>query len=324
MVAMLWADDRYRGAHGIGRYASEVLSRLGNSWTSLGLSGKPGSPLDPAQRLPAERGDLVYSPGYAGFFSRRRQILTVHDLIHLKTPWPGRAKYLAYYGSVVRPAIDRAGVVLTVSETSRAAIREWLGNERVEVVNAGIGCSDAFRVDGGADVSDQPYIQYVGNLRRHKNVDVVLRALATITDVRIRLLLPASEIDEARARIDALGLSARAEAVSGLSDVALAASYRGARATVMPSTLEGFGLPALESIQCGTPVIYWKGCTAVSETVGDRGIAVDDAADVRAWATAIGRLVAEPRRVEPPAPDAYSWDRTAASVRRVLQESGSA
>lgn len=323
MTLQLWVDDRYRGSHGIGRYAAEVLGRLDLAWTRLPVAGKPGRPRDAFQRLRIPRNDVLYSPGYAGFVSRRRQVLTVHDLIHLQTAWPGRAKYLAYYLSVVRPAIRRAGVVLTVSETSRDAIRHWLDDDRVEVVNAGIGSSAAFTADGPRAESDRPYAMYVGNLRSHKNVDVVLRALAVTEGVDLRMLVPVAEAERARARTAQLGLASRVTVLHGLGDEELAGLYRGAVATVVPSTLEGFGLPALESIQCATPVLYWEGCASVRETVGDRGVAVDDAHDVHAWARAL-RTAGASGRVVPPGPREYSWEQTAATVAQVLRTAGAA
>ncbi|MFH8252162.1 glycosyltransferase family 4 protein [Microbacterium sp. B2969] len=312
-------DDRYRGAHGIGRYASEVLPRLALTWQPLGLGGSPYTPLDAFRPLPAlGRDELVYSPGYGALTRARRQILTIHDLIQLQLPWPGRAKFSAYYAGPVRHAVRKAGVVLTVSETSARAIREWLRDDAVEVVNAGNGCSDAFRPDGAAETSVDPHLLFVGNMRRHKNLDVVLRALVAAPAVRLAAVIPEPEAPAVRSRAAALGVGARVTVLHGIDDDRLAALYRGAAATVMPSTLEGFGLPALESISCGVPVVYWRGCEAVAEIVGDRGWAVDGAHDVDEWATALETAVSTGRRVEPPPVGVYDWHSVGAAVSDVL------
>lgn len=315
----LYVDDRYRGSHGIGRYAHEVTSRLGLPWSPLGLAGAPADPLDFTRRLPiAQRDGLIYSPGYGALLSARKQILTVHDLIHLKVDWPGRAKYLAYYNGPVRRVARRAGLLLTVSETSKLELQEWIRDDDVEVVNAGNGCSDAFRPEGRVH-DGAPYVLYVGNLRKHKNLDTVLRAAAGLPEVELRAVLPKAEIPLARRKCAELGNLARVHFEHGLLDEELAALYRGAIATLMPSTLEGFGLPALESIMCGTPVLYWIGCAAVRETVGDRGSWVSDAADADAWRDLIAEFLADPRRVAPPEPEEYSWARAAASVTATLE-----
>lgn len=320
-ASRLWIDDRYRGAHGIGRYAQEVTRRLTLPWSPLGLDGAPARPLDFLRRLsPEARDGLVYSPGYGALVSARRQILTIHDLIHLQTDWPGRAKYLAYYNGVVRPVVRRNKVVLTVSETSKQAIQEWLNDDSVEVVNAGIGCSDAFTPDGPRAEAAEPYVLYVGNLRAHKNLPTVLRALAMISDVGLRAVVPSTETARLREAAELAGLPAdRLRVSAGPTDAELAALYRGASATVMPSLLEGFGLPALESIMCGTPVIHWAGCAAVAETVGSRGVSVGGVRDEAGWAEAMSRLASEPARVIPPAVTEYRWDRIASDIEAVIR-----
>jgi glycosyltransferase involved in cell wall biosynthesis len=319
-VTALFVDDRYRGAHGIGRYAGEVLPRLRPEWRPLGLDGNPHSPLDAFRSLQVvDRESVVYSPGYGALLRAPRQVLTVHDLIHLQVPWPGRLKFAAYYGGPVRRTIRRAGLVLTVSETSARAIRGWLRDDAVRVVNAGNGCSAAFRPDGPVDRSVDPYVVFVGNTRLHKNLDVVLRALALAPGVRLRTVLPENEIGDAAARASALGVAARVEWLHGIDDERLAALYRGASATVMPSTLEGFGLPALESISSGVPVIFWQGCEAVAEIVGDRGWALDSSTDAAPWAAAMTEAVSSRRRVVPPIGE-YDWDRTAALISDALEQ----
>ncbi len=315
-MAQVAIDTRWDGIAGIQRYSREVLPRLTTPWQSLGLDGDHLAPLDALRAVPRDR--LIYSPGYNAFVRAKRQLVTLHDLIQLQTPWPGRAKYLAYYRLVVRPVVRRTGVVLTVSETSKALIEEWLDDDAVQVVNAGIGCSDAFRADVAPATGD-PYLMYVGNLRAHKNVEVVLDALGRVPDARLRMLLPAREHEQAERMAAERGISARVELLAGIDDAALARHYRGAAATVMPSTLEGFGLPALESVMTGTPVLFWRGCAAVAETVGDRGRAVENATDVQEWAGAIRSALASPRRVDPPA-SGYDWDATARTIDATLGE----
>lgn len=310
----IWVDTRWEGLHGIGRYAREVCSRLTVPWRSLGLEGSPASPTGALARVPS---GLVYSPGYNAFRRAERQVLTVHDLIHLETPWPGRAKYLAYYNAIVKPVVKRSGVVITVSESSRRAIATWLNDSSVEIVNAGLGASPAFRTDVTPADAKNPYLMYVGNLREHKNITVVLDAMTRVPLSRMRMLIPANEHERARNLFAARGLSDRVELLAGLSDEQLATHYRGAAATVMPSTLEGFGLPALESVMTGTPVLYWHGCSAVAETVGTRGHAVENAHDVEEWGDAIDHAFIARDRISPPS-RVYDWNATALEVNNTL------
>jgi len=311
----IWVDTRWEGLHGIGRYAREVCSRLTVPWQPLELDGSPASPSRALVKTPP---GLVYSPGYNGFLRAERQVLTVHDLIHLETPWPGRAKYLAYYNAVVKPVVKRTGVVLTVTETSRRAISAWLRDPSVEIVNAGIGSSPAFRADVTPSEATDPYLMYVGNLRAHKNVSVVLDAMTRVPSSTLRMLVPEAEHANARRLFAERGLTDRVRLLAGISDDELASHYRGAAATVMPSTLEGFGLPALESVMTGTPVLYWRGCAAVAETVGERGRAIESAHDVDEWADVIAGALAHAQRIEPPA-QGYDWDATAQAVNATLE-----
>ncbi|MFT4234553.1 MAG: glycosyltransferase family 1 protein [Microbacterium sp.] len=302
-------DTRWDGVAGIQRYAREVLPRLETPWRPLGFSGDHLAPLDGLRKVPSV--DLIYTPGYNAFARAKRQLVTLHDVIQLQAPWPGRAKYLAYYTAIVRPVVRRTGAVMTVSETSRQAITEWLRDDSVRVVNAGNGCSAAFHPDGPR-AAGEPYLMYVGNLRTHKNVPVILDALVQVPDARLRMLLPAGEHEAARALLAARGIEQRVELLAGIDDEALAAQYRGAAATLMPSTLEGFGLPALESVMSGTPVLHWAGCAAVAEAAADRGVALDSATDAREWADAIRTALEKPQRVEPPT--GFSWDATSRTV----------
>ena len=320
----LYVDERWRGSHGIGRYATEIVARLPAGWEPLGLSG-PTSPardiLRPMPKLP--RSSVIYSPGYVAFLrSPQPQLITIYDLIHLKVDWPGRAKYLAYYYGPARHVIRRTGVVITISESSKAEITEWINDDSVRIVNAGIGCSDEFQLAGPAAPSDEPYAFYVGNMRPHKNLNVVFRALALTPGIRLRAVLPKAEIAEAERQIAAAGAMGRVEILHGVDDLELARLYRGSFATVMPSLLEGFGLPPLESMRCGTPVIYWSGCPAVAETVGNRGYAVSSAKDADEWAHMLRLALSEQRRVLPPTDPTYAWDDVASVVRDTLAEIG--
>lgn len=314
----LFVDDRYRGAHGIGRYAREVLGRLELPWRDLGLDGTPYSPLDAFRRVRGPGADdVVYSPGYGALLRAPRQVVTVHDLIQLRSAWPGRAKFLAYYNGPVRRVVRRAGVVLTVSETSAEAIRDWLRDDAVRIVNAGNGCSAAFTPEGPREAASDPYVLFVGNTRAHKNIDVLLRAAAVATGIRVRTVVPEGEAAEVRRLAAEWGVAQRVDVIVGVDDERLAELYRGAAATVMPSLLEGFGLPALESIASGTPVIHWSGCRAVAEIVGGRGWSVAEAHDAQEWAAAVVEAVGSARRVSAPV-GVYDWDRTARIVGETI------
>ena len=264
------------------------------------------------RRMSLRTGDTIYSPGFRAGISRATQILTIHDLIHLKDPVEySRAKW-AYYEFCVKPAVRSAGKVFTVSQTSSVAIREWLGDE-VEVIDVGNGCSDSFVEEGRRDNSAKGALLYVGGLHPHKNVSVLAGALRLRP--KQRLLVVTSDV--AKARTIFRDVQSQVEFRSGVSDEELASLYRGASGLLLPSTVEGFGLTALEAMKCGTPIAYWSGCSSIAEIAKGTGAAVSTAMDAEEWADAFDLLMSE--RV-PDIPDLsrYNWDYVGARVSSEL------
>jgi glycosyltransferase involved in cell wall biosynthesis len=257
----------------------------------------------------------VYSPGYNGFLRNVPQTVTVLDLIHLHGS--SAAKYKPYYNFFLKPLIKRNGHVMTISETSKADIENWLEDDSVEVINAGMGSTPEFTHDGDRFESERPYYLYVGNLREHKNVDTLMEAMRSIEGAD--LVVVSSDRAAVHEMAASHGVAGRVKSLSGVDDRELARIFRGARATVQPSTLEGFGLPALESALCGTPVVFYEGCESVREICAGGGISVSSAHKSQEWAEALESVV--PGSAFPEGlvtPGQYSWNAVARSVDGVL------
>lgn len=312
----LYVDTSRIGMHGIGRYSREVIARLDMPWTDLGQRLRRPLPLDAVnpRRMMLASDDVVYAPGFNAGLTRARQFLTIHDLIHLEVESEGSRLKTLYYDRIVKPAVKRSKLAFTVSETSQKRVEEWLDDSSVEVVNTGNGVSDAFTPNGPAWNELHHYFVYVGNLKEHKNVDVVLDALTLTED--FRLVLVTSDRDEARRRVAARGLEARVVILSSIDDQMLASIYRGSLAVVMPSTVEGFGLPAAEAIACGKPVLFWRGCASVAEIAAGHGVDLGSSKDAHEWADGLHRIAAAEFRgsaVSRP------WAAVAAIVRAALE-----
>lgn len=273
---------RYGINNGIARYAREIIPRLNIQWTALDRPLRPSAAVDVINpyraRLP--RSALLYTPGYSAGVTTCTQLLTIHDLTHLRTQY-ARLPYLkrAYYEGVVKPAVRRARHVLTVSETSAEDLRNWLDDESVTVHNAAIGCSSAFKQEGPACSFDRPYFLYVGNFKAHKNPRILFEAMVSFHDHLLVVVAADPDVADARALAEQYGLVDRLKIRTAVSDTALAALYRGADALVFPSRWEGFGLPVLEALMSGTKVVYQRSATSVAEICRGGQFAVEDADD---------------------------------------------
>ncbi|MBT2552818.1 glycosyltransferase [Arthrobacter sp. ISL-5] len=186
-------------------------------------------------------------------------------------------------------------------------------------MNVGNGCSDIFSPLGDAASIQRPYFLYVGNLKPHKNFDVLLEALRKRPEHSLVAII--NDKANAEAAIELSGLSAQARVVSGVSDIELAELYRGSIGLLMPSLTEGFGLPAVESLSCGRAVAYSKTCTSVAEIVGDFGVAVEYGIDAEEWANAMDTLAESELSFTHPDGEwrnQYRWSNVACNVSNHL------
>lgn len=172
--------------------------------------------------------------------------------------------------------------------------------------------------------SDRPYVFYVGNYKPHKNFSSLLSALTTAkTHCNVKLLATGVAPAEVQASIDRLGLGSSVEFLGHLTDAQLAEAYRGAAATVLPSEYEGFGLPVIESMACGTAVVC-SNVTSLPEVAGGAAELVDPDSD--SIADGMLRVIDERDRrehlvaLEEKRASEFSWHSTAARVQRVLDE----
>lgn len=324
----IYFDPRWSGDHGIGRFANQLEKAL--HLPPLAVSGRPTSPAEPWRlllamlKLPPEA--AVFSPGYnAPLFTVRPYIFTIHDLNHLDRPENSSFLKRLYYRLIMRPSARRALRVLTVSEFSRARIIAWAGLSPEQVINVGNGVDASYHPDVKPYAPGYPYLLCVGNRKGHKNEARVVEAFARAgIDPAIRLLFtgdPNGELDQLGRT---LSVKERLVFLGRVPEKELPGIYRGALALLFPSLYEGFGLPVIEAMACGTPVLT-ANTTALPEVAGDAALLVDPLS-VAEIAAGIERLGREPalreelhRRGLARAP-LFNWKTVADRVRTALYD----
>ena len=288
-------------------------------------------------RLPRalrEDGATVFlSPYYKGPLAAPCPVvLTIHDLFFIGYPGRRRPLYDATLIRLARLYARRAAAIVADSEHSRREIAARLGidPERVTVIPVALGpeftpAAPPVSVRYGIASS---YVLYVGNFQPHKNLPRLLDAYAALPEaLRAAHALVLAGGDgagrpplETRAR--ALGVADRVVFAGLVEDADLPGLYAGASAAVLPSLEEGFGLPALEAMACGTPVVV-SNRGALPELVADAGL-VADAERPADIAGALGRVLsdaglrAELRRRGLARASLYTADRTAGRVLELL------
>ncbi len=281
----IYYDSRWLGQHGVGRVAKE-LARSFPEFRHAGGMLKPSSPLDVfylTARLLVTPGALWFSPGYnAPILCLSRYIFTIHDLNHIDLKANSNFLKRLYYRLVLRPACERSARVLTVSEYSRQRIVDWARVDPGKVVNIGNGVSDNFRPDIEPFSPGYPYLFCVGNRKPHKNEDRLLRAFASAKiSHEIRLVFSGEASHELIGLAGSLGVDRRVVFLGRVEEEQLPSIYRGALSLVFPSLYEGFGLPVVEAMACGTPVIA-SSTPTFHEVAADAAIYFDphDTADL--------------------------------------------
>jgi glycosyltransferase involved in cell wall biosynthesis len=302
---------------GTARYIGNLLSRLDVEAVAFGGPGRSSVlarelwwyPL----RLSAFTGtDLLHCTTYYGpVRPRLPTVVTVHDLAVLRHPEAFPRWTRAYVPRVVPSVLRAARRIIAVSEFTASELETLLGlpREKIRVVRNGVDAS--FTTDGTG--SDGEYVLAVGTLEPRKNLARAIEA-AALAGVELRVVGARGwgGIDASGPNVTWLG---------EVDDAELARQYRGSLCVVYPSLYEGFGIPVLEAMACGVPVVASRG-GATEEIAGDAAVLVD-ARDAAAIAAGIEEAVgsrAELRERGLARARAFSWDDTAARTRDVYEE----
>jgi len=241
--------------------------------------------------LARERVRLVHEPHYVlPPLLRCRSVVTIHDCIHLMFPeyLPNKLAYV-YAKSSMWTASRKADRILTVSEASKRDILRFFNvpPEKVVVIHNAI--DERFLAPANQERMDlvrqryqldHPFILYVGNIKPHKNIERLIAAFGRARGQchdDLKLIIIGDEISKypaLRQSVHKHKLDKHVRFLGFQPMETLAAFYRQARAFVFPSLYEGFGLPPLEAMACGAPVVT-SNVSSLPEVAGGAALLVD-------------------------------------------------
>jgi len=215
-------------------------------------------------------------------------LVTVHDLIDLEFPQYAKRKVGPYWRAVVAPVLRGARAVVTDDERTVELLVRYASVDRTRVHAIPLGV-DAPEPLPPPVQRARPYLFYAGNQRPHKDLPTLLRAWAALPPaLAVDLVLTGSENAELRALARP---GAELVFTGALDEPALWAYHRGAAAYVQPALREGFGLPLLEALRVGTPVLAAD--TAVPRILAGE-VETFPAGDVGALAALLERALSDP------------------------------
>lgn len=263
------------------------------------------------RQLRAQKVDLVHHlGGIVPPGCRLPAVVTLHDLQYLSYPAYFSAAKRRYLGAMQGRSLKRAKVVTTVSEFTRTQALEAfeLDPAKVVVVPPIIRPMPAVSDDRRAKLLGElgvhgPYIVYPAATYPHKNHAVLLEAFAQVVKTHdVSLVLTGavgagswgsahSTRAEVADQVARLGIDEQVRTLGYVTSEQLTALYAGASLLAFPSRFEGFGIPVVEAMAAGCPVVA-ANATALPSLVGDAGILVDPD-DVSGWAHAISELLAD-------------------------------
>jgi glycosyltransferase involved in cell wall biosynthesis len=286
--------------------------------------------------LAAEPPDLIHYTNFlAPIHGPRPYVVTVHDmsLERLEHGHP-LAKRL-YTKRLIPPTVAGARLILTNSAFSKWDTVRFLGVPEDRIRVTPLAASPIFRPVPETDCREVarryaiggPYFLFVGNLEPRKNLERLLEAFAGIPDRGYQLVIAGSAWfrgHRVAVKIAALGLGNRVRLLGRVPRADLPPLMGGATAFVYPSLLEGFGLPVLEAMACGTAVVT-SSSSALGEVAGDAALKVDprDMSMLRDALVAVSEDAGLRRSLERRAVDRaaeFSWNATARATRAAYQE----
>ena len=297
----------------VARPPARLVHRAGHAWEQVALPARAARARTPLLLCPANLAPLAFG----------RNVVVIHDAAALREPdWYSRL-YVAWQRALLPALARRALHLVTVSEFSRAELVELLGADPARITVIPGGVDERFTPQADAEAARaalglaRPYVLTVASLTARKNLAALRTTAERLAAEGVELVAAGGGRPQFRAETGDLGV----RFLGHVPDEHLPGLYAGARAFVLPSRYEGFGLTALEAMAAGAPVVA-SDRTALPQTVADAGLLVDPD-DPEAIADAVARATgpehdrlaaAGPRRAA-----TFTWDSTARQVDALVR-----
>lgn len=338
---------------GVQRFAVEITRSLPRHWGSEAASGPvvlvPQRASPEALRLPIEpvgraagvvweqvelprraRGGLLINLGNTAPMLLSRQIIVIHDAAVFGAPESYSWKFRLWYKFMQQRAIKAGAQVVTVSEASRNELVRYLNLPRQSIRIVSEGADHMQRVTPDESILSRHalpragFVLAVGNLAAHKNLAGLRSTARMLADRNVPLVITGALNAAIFGRQDADAVPQPARYIGRVSDGELRALYDAAACFVYPTYYEGFGLPAVEAMACGCPVVA-SGIPVLRETCGDAALFCDPFSpdDI---ARQIARVLDEPKLTLQLVMNgrqrsaALTWDKAAQSLAAIAAE----
>jgi glycosyltransferase involved in cell wall biosynthesis len=283
--------------------------------------------------LIANRIDLLFAPrNVMPLLANCPVVLTIHSM-HLNYAHGDLPYWRKVYGEMVlRYSAQRAAKILAVSEYAARTFRDMyaVDDRRITVTPEGFNL-DKMEVSADQESNIKgDFLLFVGTLFPHKNIPFLLTVLSELMHLqhKLSLAIVGRDIDHARRSLeliaDKLSIGASLHILGEVSDEDLMKLYQAAKIFVYPSLREGYGLPVLEAMAHGLPIVA-SSRTAIPEVVGNAGVLLDPE-DIGAWVRAISRILSDDAYRQQLSAQSterarrFTWDRTAELTLKAITE----
>jgi len=320
---------------GVGRYTTELLKRMpamrtvrppallktfaGHAWEQVVLPFHA-------------RGNLLWSPAGTGPIGVRNQVITVHDIAPLEYPEGYSPAFRQWYEFLWRRLLPRVRAIITVSDFNKRRLVERLGLAPDAIHVTHLGVDHSYFYPRGADEIDavrrkhglpEKFVLFVGSLSARKNIRRLIEAWRETRDPDACLVLAGGFGSIGLAGGELPDLPPRTMVIGRVDDDDLPALFTAATLFAYPSVYEGFGLPPLEAMACGTPCLV-SNVTSIPEVAGAAARQVDPE-DVPGLARALdellrdANLLARMREAGLNHVKRFTWDATAVRTNEILR-----